>query len=316
MDTRLLIFKTVADLQSFSRAAEVLHISQPAISHNIQALEEYYGCTLFHRSTRQVMLSNCGKILYQYAKQLLNLYETAAETMQEMNHVPRGKLSLGASQTIGDYVVPQLTASYAGEYPQIQILAEIANTTEIIARLHNHSIQMALVEFYVDDPTVRLKPFMDDKLVLITHPSHPWHKGNHVTLEKLVTQPFIIREEGSGTRQVVEDNLLAAGVAIKDFPLHIVLGSNQAVKVAVQSGLGIAVLSNAAVERECEYGLLARLEIEGLSIKRKFYTANLKGDKPDLPTRLFLDLLKQKYNYNAFITGFLLLFCFLFCWRL
>jgi len=303
MDMRLLIFKTVAEQKNFSRAAELLHISQPAISLNIQALEEYYGTQLFWRNNRKVSLTPDGQTLYGYAVKLLNLYNAAAAEIQEHNHLPKGTLIVGASQTIGDYVVPGLASAFNSKYPAISLTFPIANTSEIIKKLTNHEIALALVEFEVSQSNIELKPFMDDELVVVAPCHGCLSNKSTISTKEITNYPLLLREEGSGTRHVMEDSLRSLGVTIASFPSHLVLGSNQAIKIAVQSGLGITLLSKTAVAKECEHGMLHCLKIAGKSIRRQFYQATLKDAALDLPARLFVEMLdsqnKRPNNFDC-----------------
>jgi len=298
MDTRLIIFKTVAEQKNFSKAADLLHISQPAISLNIQALEEYYGTQLFWRNNRKVTLTPDGQILYNYACKILSLYDAALEAIQEHTHQPKGNLSIGASQTIGDYVAPQLAAAFTEKYPEVNLTIPIANTTEIIKRLINHEISLALIEFHTTHPKIELTPFMRDELVVIASIQSCLRSKSEVSIEEMTNFPLILREEGSGTRHIMEETLNSLNAKVDSFPSHLVLGSNQAIKVAVQSGLGISILSQSAVAKECEYGMLHSLRIIGKNIERYFYLATLKGVNMDLLAKLFTEMLKTNKGKN------------------
>lgn len=300
--TRLLIFKTIADKGSFSKAAETLHLSQPAVSLAIQALEQQYGTKLLQRNTRGATLTEAGKVLYDYACRLLELYEAAEQALQEYNRTPRGRLAVGASTIVGDYILPRLGGVFVNQYPEIQLTVEIANTQEIIHRLQEQALEIALVEFPVNNPGVVAQPFMEDELVVIAGPCHPWANRRRISLEELRNEPFIVREEGSGTRKLLEERLAACGTSLKDFAVRLTLGSNQAIKEAVQAGLGVAIMSQWAVTKECSFGLLHCLRVKNLSLKRHFYYVVLKHYSPSLPSRLFLNLLTSSTFSQAIST--------------
>lgn len=300
--TRLLIFKTIADKGSFSKAAEALHLSQPATSLAVQALEEHYGVKLFRRTSRGAILTEAGQLLYSYACQILSLYEAAEQTIRQCNQTRR--LAVGASTTIGEALLPRLCVLFANLYPEIQIMVEIANAEEVVGRLQENLLDMALVEFPVNNSGFVAQPFTEDQLVVVVSSSHPWAKRQSVRLSQLRRQPLILREEGSGTRKFLSQALVTHGTSLREFNIIMTLGSNQAIKEAVQFGMGIAILSRWTVAKECYLGLLHSLEVEDLALKREFYCIIPKHNSPNPCSRLFLDLITSPAFSQTLRPGF------------
>ncbi|GAB4261366.1 selenium metabolism-associated LysR family transcriptional regulator [Thermincola ferriacetica] len=265
------LFKTVAEKKSFSKASEALHISQPAISQQINALEEYLGVKLLNRTTRKVTLTEEGKILYQYAIQICKLFDDAERALSEFTGVVKGTLTIGASLTIGEYLLPNIIGAFKVEYPQVQIILDVFNTKHIVRRLLEQNIDVGLVEGPVNNDDLSVEPIMEDELCVIVSQKHSLAGRNSVSLEELACFPFVLREKGSGTREVMEEALRSAGWDPKEMLINLELGSTEAVKAAVEANLGISILSKRTVQKELQLNSLKLLAIDGLKIIRKFY---------------------------------------------
>lgn len=265
------LFKVVAEKKSFSNASEVLHISQPAISQQIQALEEELGVKLFHRTTRKVTLTDEGKLLYKYAIQICNLFVDAEKSLSDYSGVVKGNLTIGASQTIGEYFLPKYIGSFKELYPLVQISIEIFNTQHIVKAVNEQSLDLGLVEGNMETEGLNITPFLDDELFLIVNSTHPLAIQKTVTFDQLTLFPFVLREKGSGTRQIMEDAIVKAGLDLDGLQIIMELGSTEAVKSAVEANLGISILSERTVQKELQFMTLKALRIDGLKIMRKFY---------------------------------------------
>lgn len=273
LDNQLYIFMTVADKKNFSRAGEFLNMTQPAISQHIHALEEYYGVKLFERSSKKVELTQAGTILYNYARNILNLHQVAKRAVADLVDTVTGKLNIGASLTIGEYVLPRLLANFAAKYPDVEYSVWIGNTELIHERTREGTIDIGLVEGVIEDGQLLIKPFLQDELVLVAPMSHPLAAKSSISREDLRECVFVIREEGSGTRLAVEEFFLKAGFRPERI---ITLGSTQAIKEAVEAGLGITILSKWCLRKELLLGSLKLLRIKGLEIPRWFFLVQLK----------------------------------------
>lgn len=273
LDNQLYIFITVADKKNFSRAAELLNMTQPAISQNIHALEDYYGAKLLERSSKKVDLTQAGTVLYKYAQEILGLHRVAKRAVADLVDLVTGKLTIGASLTIGEYVLPKMLATFARKYPDVEYSVKVGNTELIHELTRDGTIDVGLVEGVIEDSQLKVKTFLQDELVLVVPIMHPLAKRSFVTGEDLGECVFVIREEGSGTRLAVSEFFEKAGLSPERV---ITLGSTQAIKEAVESGLGITILSKWSLRKELALGSLKPLRIKGLEIPRWFFHIQLK----------------------------------------
>ncbi len=291
MDERYLLFKATADCGGFSKAARQLHLSQPAISMQVRALEDLYGAKLFDRA-RQTTLTEAGRILYRYVEQCLELHETARKAINEATGVVSGSLRLGATLTIGEYILPKLVGLFLKENPEVAYTMEIANTEVVEGKLVANELDLGLIEGPVDHPQLSVERFLRDELVVVLPASHRWATRKTVTVEELLSERLILRETGSGTRMVLEDRLEERGLRGK-VKVAAEFGSTQAIKEAVLAGLGIAVISACTVRRETETGLLRMARVRDLDLGRDL---NIFYNKHRFRTRaaeVFLEFLRS-----------------------
>ncbi|ABB15748.1 selenium metabolism-associated LysR family transcriptional regulator [Carboxydothermus hydrogenoformans] len=268
---QLEIFRVVAEKKSFSEAARLLHISQPAISMHIQALEEYYGTKLLDRTTKRVTLTPAGEILYKYTLHLLSLMDKAQRDISQAAGIIKGKLILGASLTIGGHVLPPLLSSFYRKYPDVNITMEIMNTEKVLERVSDLTLDLGFVEGEVTTGELHVEALARDELVVVVAANHPLAGRGRISWEELATLPLVMREPGSGTRKVIEERLQAAGFKLPELKIVMELGSTEAIKGAVEAGLGAAILSKWTVRREINWGIFKQLLIENLPIYREFY---------------------------------------------
>lgn len=267
LDYELLIFVTVAEKKNFSRAGEELNLTQPAISQHIHCMEEHYRVRLFERSNKKVELTQAGHILYSYAKQILTLYQKAERDVNDLIELVTGKMVVGASMTIGEYVLPRLLGAYAKMFPAVELAMTIGNTAMIYEHTMNGSIDIGLVEGPVEHAHLQVEPFLEDEMVLIVAADHVLAEKALVVPEDLHGQTFILREEGSGTRVAMENALHDMGL----MPGQIIqLGSTQAIKQAVEAGLGLSFMSCWAIHKEVTLSTLKPLRNKEMLITREF----------------------------------------------
>ncbi|MCF8010275.1 MAG: LysR family transcriptional regulator [Clostridiales bacterium] len=274
LNNELQIFVTVAEKENFSRAAEALNLSQPAISQHINNLEAYYGVKLFERSSKKVQLTQAGSTLYKYAKDILDMHIVAKRAVADLVELVTGKLTIGASLTIGEYVLPRLLAAFSKKYPEVKLSVDIGNTEEMHEKILDGSIDIGLVEGELEDPHLEIKEFLEDELVFVVSRQHPLAGRNVVEDDDLRNYIFILREEGSGTRHAMESALQKLSFVPSN---QIVLGSTQAIKEAVEAGLGISCLSKWTLRKELQLGSLKPMRIKDSNVKRKFYLVSHKG---------------------------------------
>ncbi|HZG84491.1 selenium metabolism-associated LysR family transcriptional regulator [Paenibacillus sp.] len=291
---QLHIFYTVSERGSFSAAAQALHMTQPAVTMQIQALEEYFGTKLFHRSTKKIELTEAGKVLMVYAKRSIDLVKETDLAMSRFTHMLQGRLLLGASLTVGEYILPRLLGPFNREYPNIAIQMKVMNTAQILEEMLKHQLTFGLIEAQVAHPDVHTEPVLSDELKLIVPSGHPLADKAPVAMEEVLQYPFILREQGSGTRQVMEEELSRKGFNAADMKIVMELGSTGAVKSAVEAGLGITFLSQTSVKHELALGVLKLVPIEGVRFERQFYATYLKTNLLPISAVTFLSFLREK----------------------
>ncbi|GAC1400367.1 MAG: selenium metabolism-associated LysR family transcriptional regulator [Chloroflexota bacterium] len=286
---KLRIFAAVAEHEHFSRAAEALAISQPAVSAQVRALEQHYGTALFERAGRGVRLTESGRLVQGYARRILALAVELDEAVSDLQGLRTGQLRVGASTTIGDYLLPPVLGAFRAQYPGIGIALEIANTARIVDRLRHGELHLGLLGEPVAGGDLDAEPYHDDTLVLIVPPAHRW-AGRQVALGELSSAVLITRERGSATRAVTEEALAGVGIRL-DAGME--LGGTEAVKGAVAAGLGVAFVSACAVQQELTSGRLAQATTPGLEIRRQFQLARQRGRQLTSAEKAFLALLHR-----------------------
>ncbi|WP_025692125.1 selenium metabolism-associated LysR family transcriptional regulator [Paenibacillus zanthoxyli] len=290
---QLHIFYTVSEKGSFSAAAQALHMTQPAVTMQVQSLEDYFGTKLFNRSTKKIMLSDAGRTLLPFALRSMELMRQTDQAMAAYTHMLEGRLLLGSSLTIGEYVLPRLLAPFGKAYPNISVMLKIMNTTQIMEEITKHQLNFGLIEAEVTHPDMVIEPVMEDELKLIVPGGHELAGRSEVLLEEALRFPFVLREQGSGTRRVMEEQLLSKGMDLDELQVVMELGSTGAVKSAVEAGLGITMLSPSTVRHEVALGLLKIVNISDASFKRQFYAIHQKSTLLPIHAVTFLTFLRQ-----------------------
>ncbi|MEP6986235.1 MAG: LysR family transcriptional regulator [Chloroflexota bacterium] len=261
----LRIFTTVATTGNFSQAAKQLFISQPAVSRGVQELERQLDLVLIDRSMNSFTLTEGGRLLYQHGLHIFAAERAAEIALEELHGLVRGQLALGASQTIGTYLLPPLLRQFHRRYPGVRLMLDILNTHQIIERLVSAPLDLAFVEGPVDQPNLIISPWRVDTLVVIAAPDHPLVKKQPLSAADILTQPFIMREIGSGTRENIEMAVKARGVQL-DIAME--LGGTSAIKEAVAAGLGISIVSEATIKLERTVGKLVVLDVPDFILTR------------------------------------------------
>ena len=269
-DHKLKVFCTVAESKSFSKASEIIHLTQPAVSLLIQSIEEIYETKLFDRASNTVILTPAGEMLYKYAKEILNLYAAAEKNIGEITGFVKGSISVGASSTIGNYLLPGVIAAFRKTHPKIKIHLLVGNTKRVVEFLNAGNIDIGLVEGDVARQKMVVDKLVADELVLIVPPLHPLAKKRNVSIFEITKEPFIFREEGSGTRQVIEKYLGKYSITPQDMMISMILGSTEAIKESVENGIGVAIMSRWAVRKEIKYGTLKPLSFKEEKMLRDF----------------------------------------------
>ena len=276
---RIRVFRAVAQHLNFSRAAEELLLTQPAVTQQIKALEDEFGVPLFDRGGGHIALTAGGKALLPFAEKMKELSDEAVASVAEAFGQQAGALSLGASQTIGQYLLPKFVAEFRRTNPKIRVTARSGNTDEMIEALLAREIHLALIEGPEQRKDLRIEPFMEDHMILVVPANHGW--ANHeVELEDLKSEPLVMREFGSGSRRVVEQALSKAGAKTKDLTISMELDSTEGLLSAVEAGLGITFVSRWAVRNQLSLGTLKVARVHGLKLSRRFSMAYAAGPEP------------------------------------
>lgn len=287
---KLRAFAAVASEGNITRAARRLRTSQPAVSKQVSELEESLGAVLFDRLPRGVRLTEAGEVLMRHAQQILAAERAAELEIAELGGLTRGRLSIGASTTIGSYLLPGVFGKFHAAHPHVRLELEIANTAAIQGMVLDGRIDLGLTEGVVPTDQLSAEVVHYDEMVAIAAPHHPLLSRGELRVRDLHKVPFISRERGSGTRDVIEAALAEHGVELEPV---MALGSTEAIKSAVASGLGVAIVSRLTVELELSAGKLAVADIEDLEIRRALHLVRLKGKHESKAVSVFLSMLRE-----------------------
>ena len=296
---QLEIFCKIIELKSFSRAAEALHLSQPTLTEHIKTLEDHLGSTLLDRLGREILPTKAGKILHDYAQKILSLKIEAEQTLYSLKGELKGDLLVGASTIPGEYILPSLIKRFRDNFPDIWIKLTISDTKEVIDDIVNNRIEFGIVGAKVESSKLEYHKFIKDELVLVVPSIPAWKKTKIVTLEKLKQIPFIIREEGSGTRMVMEKTFKNFGFNISHLNVIATLGSMTAVVQAIKSGAGCSILSRRPVDEDLTRGLLKSIPIKGINFFRDFYLILRRGKINSPLCEVFFNFLLDKSKVNT-----------------
>jgi LysR family transcriptional regulator, transcriptional activator of the cysJI operon len=293
IDFNLKVFMAVAKMRSFTRAAALLNLSQPAVTHQIKNLENTLRTRLFVRFQSKISLTRSGEILLKYAEDISLLYKRALEEIQEANNRVAGDVHLGAASLLGTYLLPTLIGEFKKRYPDVNASMLVGNSKEIVEYLQNDVIELAIVSEPILLPNFEAAPLYRDFLTVIVHPGHPWTAKNAILRSDLFGEDFISREVGSGTREICLKalELPDKGRTLKTF---MVLGSTEAVKMAVIGKMGFSIVSRLAVRSEVELGLLKEIPIKDVTMARDFYVTYRSEKSLSAPALRLKDFLKQK----------------------
>jgi DNA-binding transcriptional LysR family regulator len=267
-DRRLKIFHTVARLLNFTKAAEELHMTQPAVTFQIRQLEEQFNTRLFDRTHNKVTLTDVGKQVYSYSDRILKLYEEMTRNITEMTGDVSGSVTLGASTTIAEYMLPLLIGEFKNKFPEVIINLRESNTEDIVSMVENNDIDLGIVEGSVNNKNLVVEECKMDHLVVIMPNDHMLASEKKLRVEDFVSYPFISREHGSGTQEVITNYVEKHGNG-EDLNICFELSSPEAIKGAVEAGMGLSIVSRATIIKELKLGTLTAVELRP-SLERPF----------------------------------------------
>jgi DNA-binding transcriptional LysR family regulator len=261
-DRRLQVFYTVARQLSFTKAAEQLFMTQPAVTFQVKQLEEHFNARLFERSHARIALTPTGQLVLEYAERILGLSEEMDKRVSELTGAISGPLLLGASTTIAEFILPRVLGEFKARHPQVQTHMTVANSEIIESRVADYTIDLGLIESPSRLPSLHTEVCCDDELVMICAPGYKLAGLKSVTPRQFAGEPYISRESGSGTRQFSDNYFRQAGIAPEDFNIVMELGSPEAIKGVVETGIGVAIISRSTVAKDLRLGSLVAIPLE------------------------------------------------------
>lgn len=300
MDHRLLAFVTVAEEKSFTKAASVLHITQPAVTQHIHNLESDFNARLLERGNRTINLTKAGEIVFQQAKQILVHYNEARRLVDELLYEDSGNIVVSASYTFGEYILPYVLRRFQKLYPNITFRVNIANSKEVIHQVQCREADIGIIETEFSSDVLKVIPFAQDTVSFIAASNNNFYTGDVPTIKELEKQTWILRERGSGTRRIAEKALEEFNI----LPAHVLeLGSIQIIKESVEAGLGISILSNATIRKELSLNTLKLVSPERFSMIRSFSYIYLPVELQTKTIQLFtkcLDMISSLNDLEAY----------------
>jgi DNA-binding transcriptional LysR family regulator len=288
------IFCAIVKHQSFSRAAETLFLTQPTVSGHMKNLEAELGVKLLDRMGKRAIATEAGEILFRHGTRLLEERDGAKQEIEQLTGRMSGTLTIGGSTIPGAYLLPPLIVAFKKKNPGISVQLSIDDTAKITEAVLAGSLRIGIVGARLSEPQLEVHPFESDELVIAVPSRHPWARKRTVTPRDLKGQPFILREQGSGTRKIMEERLEKAGCSIADLNIEAIVGSSDAVRQSVKAGLGISILSLRALMDDIEAGRLAAVRVAGVKMERHFYVILLKGRTRSPLCKAFLDFILKK----------------------
>jgi DNA-binding transcriptional LysR family regulator len=277
-------FAAVARLRSFTRAAGELHLTQPAVSIQIRQLVDTIGLPVFEQNGREVALTSAGEELQSMVRRLDDVWNRFESAIDELKGLKRGKLRVGLVMT-AKYFLPRMLGAFCQRYPEIDIELEIANRGKIVERLRGNQDDLYVMSYPPEDLEIVSQPFLDNEFVVLA-PSAHWAVGRCLAFQELASEPFLLRENGSGSRHVIDRHMTTTGIHLK---VRLSLASNEAIRALVSSGMGLTVLSRYALGDSLERDGLSILEVEGFPLQQPWSVVHLRSKILSLPAQAFLD---------------------------
>lgn len=290
---KLKVFRTVAEMLNYRRAAEELHLTQPAVTAQIRSLEESLGIALFNRIGRDTTLTPAGATLLGYVRQIEAITNEAVAALAPFGGLEGVELSIGAAHTIAVYLVPRLLPQLLRDWPRLRVHVVSGSTNEVLHALVTHQVSVALIEAPAHRPDLKIEIFGEDELTVIVQPDHRWARKAVVSAAELVQEPILLREMGSGMRHFVEAYLERNGVLSQQLRTMIDMNSTEGIVSAVEAGLGIGFVPRLAAEKALKLGTVTEIHLDKGPIRRQLSIALLNGPDPRGPLNDLLALLRE-----------------------
>ncbi|UOE53862.1 LysR family transcriptional regulator [Bacillus sp. CMF12] len=287
-------FVTLAEVKNFTKTAELLLMSQPSVSLHIKNLEKEFQTKLFQRSPKYLKITPSGEILYDRAKQMITIYEQTRQEILEQQNTIKGDLKIAASFTIGEYILPPLLLDLQNQYPELNLQVTIANTEEVVQSTRSHHVDIGLIEGQTNERELIVTPFLEDELFIVTSNQHPLVQKEEATIADLQDQAWIMRENGSGTREYFNHVVRSNGLKVKSL---LTISSNQGIKETLINGLGISILSGSVVERDVKQNNLSIIKVKNQEFKRtlSYVLSPIMQEKKNVS--IFIEALGEKWKH-------------------
>jgi len=296
---RLEVFVKVAELGSFSRAAEALFLTQPTVSEHVRALEEDLGVQLLDRLGRGAAPTPAGQLLLGYARRILILTREARQAVDKFQGRLFGELVVGGSTIPGEYILPALIGQFKTKYPDISISLRVGSSQQVSGWVEEGRVEIGVVGARPASRMLVARELMADRMVIVVPADHPWSRRESVTLAEIRAEPLVLRERGSGTREALERALAEAGTDLTAFRVAGEMGSTQAVKQAVRAGIGVTLISKLAVEDECRARLLICVHVQDLEFRRSFHLVTHRDRSRSPLAQAFLEFVESQFTDGA-----------------
>jgi DNA-binding transcriptional LysR family regulator len=291
---QLHIFCRVLECKSFSKAAEAVHLSQPTVSSHIKDLEAHFGCLLIDRLSKEAVPTQAGRLLYDYARRLLALRAEAEMALTQYQGRMQGHLAIGGSTIPGGYLLPRVIGKFKVQHPHIRLSLIVADTGRVINAVLEGTIEVGVVGAESREKNILQERLIEDQMRLIVPAGHPWSGLKTVSLERLLSEPFIARENGSGTLKSIQESFLQKGRSVEELNIAAEMGSTEAVRQAIKDGIGVSILSTLAVADDLESGALKALSVEGVNLTRGLFITRHRQRSLSPLGAAFLEFLKAQ----------------------
>ena len=285
-------FVTLAEVKNFTKTAEILLMSQPSVSLHIKNLEKEFQTKLFQRSPKYLKITPTGEILYKRARQMITIYEQTKQDILEHHNSIKGELKIGASFTIGEYILPPLLFDLQKKYPELELHVVIGNTEEIVHSVKLFQVDIGLIEGQTNEKELSVHAFMQDELFIVSSNDHVLAHKAEVSIADLQNQTWVTREVGSGTGEYLNHVIRSNGLKVKSF---LTISSNQGIKETLMNGLGLSLLSRSVIKRDVQHGNLSIIKLNSHSFTRtlSYIYSPIMQDKKNVKT--FIDALNTKW---------------------